>query len=149
MIKYIHIILTNLLLISIMVFSACCAKPLSPNTPLSMSDDDIINQGEEAALYVLTLCLNLDACEDKRIKRFKEEIIKNYPDWNEKTKVAIFTGEIFLGMTKKQAMVSWGEPKRIIKTVTEGHVLERMIYGNDQHLYFTDEILTAVKTNNE
>ena len=110
-----------------------------------MSDDKIIAQGEDAIIYVLSVRLRLDACEEKRINRFKKEILKNYPGWNEKTKTAILNGEVFIGMTKKQVRVSWGDPKRTVKTITDNTLHERFLYGNSRDLSFEGDILTAVQ----
>lgn len=132
-----------LILTFFILISSCCTTP--SYTPFSMSDEEIIHQGEEAIIYSLSLCLNLDVCEKERIIRFKKEIIKNHSDWSEKAKIAILKGEIFLGMRKKQVLASWGEPKRRVKTITKDKVQEQLIYNKDRNLYFEDEILIAVE----
>lgn len=137
-IRKILIILTFFILIS-----ACCTTPRY--APFSMSDEEIISQGEEAIIYSLSLCLNLDACEKKRIIRFRKEIIKNHSDWSEKAKKAILKGEIFLGMRKKQVLASWGEPKRRVKTITKDKMRVQLIYNKNRNLFFEDEILIAVE----
>ena len=138
--------LLNLILIFAMAFAGCCAKPLPGNTPLSMSDEDIINQGEDAIIYVISLCKSLRACKKTRVIGLKREILKHYPRWSLKTKDAILNGQVFIGMTKKQALVSWGQPKRSIKTMAQRIVREQFVYGKKKNLYFENEILKEVQT---
>ena len=52
-----------------------------------------------------------------------------------------------IGMTAKQVRdtTNWGEPVKVNRTVTAGHVHEQWVYGGSQYLYFDDGRLTAMQ----
>jgi hypothetical protein len=54
-------------------------------------------------------------------------------------------GKIFIGMTKDQALASWGEPERVNRTLTRGGVSEQWVYGPSTYLYFSNGRLTAAQ----
>jgi hypothetical protein len=51
-------------------------------------------------------------------------------------------GKIFIGMTKEQVVLSWGEPDDINKSVGPWGVHEQWVY-NSSYLYFENERLTS------
>ncbi len=53
--------------------------------------------------------------------------------------------KVFVGMTKDQALASWGRPERINRTLTRGGVSEQWVYGLSTYLYFTNGKLTAAQ----
>ena len=58
--------------------------------------------------------------------------------------------KVWIGMTKKMALLSWGEPDDINKTITARGVREQWLYRYSdykaQYLYFNNGILTAIQT---
>lgn len=60
--------------------------------------------------------------------------------WN-----ALENGTVFIGMTKEQATMSWGEPKSVNRTVTAGRSHEQWVYENNSYLYFDGSVLTGVQ----
>lgn len=64
--------------------------------------------------------------------------------WSKKVLNAIENKEVFVGMSKEQAILSWGEPKDINRTVTSNGTSEQYIYG-ESYLYFKNNKLTAIQ----
>lgn len=64
-----------------------------------------------------------------------------------KIKQAIEQRKIMIGMTRKQASLSWGEPVKVNKSVGSWGVKEQWVYGN-QYLYFTNGKLDSFQTSN-
>jgi hypothetical protein len=54
-------------------------------------------------------------------------------------------GQVVVGMTKEQALASWGRPERVNRTLTRGGVSEQWVYGLSTYLYFTNGRLTAAQ----
>jgi hypothetical protein len=72
----------------------------------------------------------------------------NNRDWDWKS---ILAGRIWIGMTDTQALVAWGLPTNIWRTVTARETRERWVYrggGLDgtRHLTFRNGILTSIET---
>jgi len=72
---------------------------------------------------------------------------KKYPHWSEEVWTAIRSYRVFLGMTREQARMSWGNPSDINRTITAYGVYEQWVYGTYSHryLYFEDGILTTIQ----
>ncbi|HEX4859981.1 MAG TPA: hypothetical protein VFV07_02010 [Rhizomicrobium sp.] len=58
---------------------------------------------------------------------------------------ALESGDVFVGMTKEQATMSWGEPQTINRTVTAGRTHEQWVYEHGSYLYFEGNVLTAIQ----
>lgn len=78
---------------------------------------------------------------------YRREIVNRHPDWPEKTKQAILSGKVFIGMPKEQARASWGEAYRVNRTTTQYGTHEQWVYGIYGHsfLYFVNDILTSIQ----
>jgi hypothetical protein len=48
-------------------------------------------------------------------------------------------------MTKQQAIMSWGEPSSVNRTITGRIVHEQWVYGDSNYLYFTNGVLTSIQ----
>jgi hypothetical protein len=66
-------------------------------------------------------------------------------DWDERTFEAIADGKLFVGMTKEQARISWGNPIKVNRTVGEYGTREQWIYGGQAYVYFDDDKLSAIQ----
>jgi len=73
--------------------------------------------------------------------------VQNHSRMQISFKHAILAGRIALGMTKKMAIASWGEPDGINRTVGLFGVHEQWTYDggsqNTKYLYFENGILTS------
>lgn len=76
---------------------------------------------------------------------FSETDLRKKYGWSKKICSAISKEEVFVGMTKTQARMSWGEPQDINRTTTGYIVHEQWVYGSGSYLYFDNEILTAIQ----
>ncbi|OFY16576.1 MAG: hypothetical protein A2X02_05405 [Bacteroidetes bacterium GWF2_29_10] len=56
----------------------------------------------------------------------------------------ILQNNIKIGMTREMCKLSWGEPNKINKTITDKKKSEQWVY-TDNYLYFEDDILTAMQ----
>lgn len=68
-----------------------------------------------------------------------------YADWSDRVWESIENNKIFIGMTKEQAIFSWGEPLKINKTVGSWGAHEQWVYGS-QNLYFENGILMSFQS---
>ncbi len=70
-----------------------------------------------------------------------------YKGWTERVWKSIDKGTVFVGMTKEQARLSWGDPDDINRTVTRHSTDEQWVYDGYGHgyLYFTNGRLTAIQ----
>ncbi|MCR4940383.1 MAG: DUF2845 domain-containing protein, partial [Treponemataceae bacterium] len=59
--------------------------------------------------------------------------------WN-----TILAEKVSVGMTKEMCRLSWGEPKRVNKTITESVIREQWVYGSN-YLYFENGILSSIQ----
>lgn len=75
-------------------------------------------------------------------KECRRYLVNKNPSWSQEIKNKILDGKISIGMTKEQAIVSWGNPKDINRTVVGSGVHEQWVYGS-QFLYFDNGILTS------
>ena len=65
-------------------------------------------------------------------------------DWSAKIKEQIRLDVVSIGMSKKMAELSWGEPKKINKDVNTYGTSEQWVYDGG-YLYFDNGILTAIQ----
>jgi len=65
--------------------------------------------------------------------------------WSDEVWAAIEEAEILIGMTSRQALMSWGKPRRINETTTSGGKSEQWVYTNDRYLYFKNGVLTTIQ----
>ena len=80
--------------------------------------------------------------EPKRQQRAQQEIATEQRENVE----AIKQHHALIGMTAAQVRQSWGEPKRIIRTMDERHAYEEWIYGRSgksASLYFIDGVFKS------
>jgi hypothetical protein len=52
---------------------------------------------------------------------------------------------VFVGMTKDQALASWGRPEHVNRTTTRLAVSEQWVYGDGTYVYFTNGRLTVIQ----
>jgi hypothetical protein len=82
--------------------------------------------------------------QDHRIMR--QELVSRHTEWSETAKTKIIKGEVFIGMTKTQALACRGIPSDINRTVTANIIHEQWVYENlgvSTYLYFDNDKLTA------
>jgi hypothetical protein len=60
-------------------------------------------------------------------------------NWN-----LIIAGKVKVGMTKEMCELSWGQPKKINQTITQGKKNEQYVY-KENYLYFNNGLLTAIQ----
>jgi hypothetical protein len=65
-----------------------------------------------------------------------------HPSWTEEEAYLVSIGEIRIGMTKEMAVVAWGKPYDINRTVGSWGIHEQWVYGS-RYLYFENGILTS------
>ena len=58
---------------------------------------------------------------------------------------AIEEEKVFMGMTEDQALMSWGNPKTVNRTVTGSGVDEQWVYGSSSYLYFKKGLLSSIQ----
>jgi hypothetical protein len=79
----------------------------------------------------------------------KAKLIKQkHPDWSNDTCNTIAGKKIFIGMTKEQAIASWGKPFKINTTHTQyGDHEQWVMYDsvNSDYLYFEKGKLTSIQ----
>lgn len=68
------------------------------------------------------------------------------PKWGEKIIKAIKNRDVLIGMTPTQVLLSWGNPKKINKTITKSGILEQWVYGDlGPYLYFENDKLVTIQ----
>lgn len=90
------------------------------------------------------------AAKAKRKKDFekavaaRKELLRNCTP---EVRIAINAGRVFLGMTRGQARLSWGDPKSINTTIASYGVHEQWIYSvlGHRYLYFENGALTTIQ----
>ncbi len=65
--------------------------------------------------------------------------------WSKKVWDAIENGEVYVGLTKEQARMSWGEPEKINTTTTKRGSTEQWVYKSGSYLYFDGNLLTTIQ----
>lgn len=75
---------------------------------------------------------------------FEKDPRKTY-NWSEDTWLSIINSQIKIGMTKEQAILSWGEPVKINRSINGAGLDEQWVYGSkkSQYLYFSNGTLTS------
>jgi len=68
-----------------------------------------------------------------------------HPTWSNDECEIIAEGKVRIGMTKEQAIASWGNPDDINKTTSSFGTHEQWVYGLSSYLYFEDGILTTIQ----
>ncbi|WP_294344791.1 hypothetical protein [Prosthecochloris sp.] len=67
------------------------------------------------------------------------------PGSSQKVRQAIERQEVIMGMTEKEAVLSWGEPEKVNESVGSWGVREQWVYGYS-YLYFKNGNLTSWQT---
>ena len=104
-------------------------------------------------VIVLCLCLFGAGCAST-IKAFtpgatrKSNYIESHPELSQAEAQQIAKGTIWIGMTKEQAIASWGQPRDVNRTGSSFGISEQWCYGEygeipDYYLYFENGILTS------
>jgi hypothetical protein len=52
---------------------------------------------------------------------------------------------VWMGMTADQALMSWGKPRKVNKTIVSSGTHEQWVYPGDQYLYFENDTLTSLQ----
>jgi len=77
----------------------------------------------------------------------KRTFLKEEEGYDPRTIDAIIEGEVFMGMSTKQVLYSWGKPDDINRTVGSWGVHEQWVYDrgdySSQYLYFEDGELNS------
>ena len=86
-----------------------------------------------AIFGLLTSCMSWSERQAQNRKEENDErrntYIKFHPETSVKMKEIILSGSIAIGMTKEQAIASWGKPQKNNRTVTKYGVREQWCYG--------------------
>ena len=77
-------------------------------------------------------------------KFFMTDPRKLYP-WTPQVWNAIEDEKIFVGMTKEQVTMSWGEPLSINQTVTGAGKSEQWVFRNHRFAYFHGGVMTSAQ----
>jgi hypothetical protein len=72
--------------------------------------------------------------------KYKNDLIKKY---HQTIATKILNQKIWLGMTDKMAIESWGKPDDINRSVGSWGVHEQWVYPDNQYLYFENGKLTS------
>lgn len=102
---------------------------------------ELFNQGlnkKARRLYFDDLERTKKIAEETRIKY----IIKKY---GKKDGQRILDGKVWIGMTKEQALDSWGSPEDINRTITSDITHEQWVYPYGTYLYFDNGKLTGIQ----
>jgi hypothetical protein len=65
--------------------------------------------------------------------------------WNPQVWSAIENEKIFVGMTKAQVMMSWGEPSSSNQTVTGTGKTEQWVYSDRRYVYFNGDVMIGAQ----
>lgn len=76
-------------------------------------------------------------------KALKEKYKKH--KWSKKVWDSIFSHKVFIGMSKLQATLSWGEPASINRSTGSFGVHEQWVYGGSNYLYFENGVLRTIQ----
>lgn len=89
------------------------------------------------------LDFSINNFEEKVIAKFFTRDPRTVYNWSANAWAHIEGGEVWVGMTKAQAQLAWGEPDSVNRTTTRRGVLEQWVYGSRSYLYFADGVLTS------
>jgi len=67
-------------------------------------------------------------------------------NWSPKVWAAIEDGDVFVGMTSEQAMLSCGKPRDVNNTIVRRTAEQQWVYGAHNYLYIEDGRVSAYKT---
>lgn len=88
-------------------------------------------------------------CGDKVLVSFSDMYIYKTnpisPSWDVRIVDAIKRNSLIIGMTDRQAMLSWGKPNKINRTHTARGTNEQWVYQNNSYLYFENDVLVAIQ----
>lgn len=79
----------------------------------------------------------------KQIKAIRDKYKKF--KWSKKIWNSIETGKVFIGMTKLQATLAWGEPESVNRTIGLWGEHEQWVYTHKSYLYFENGILKTIQ----
>lgn len=68
------------------------------------------------------------------------------PKWDKAVTEAVKQRKIKIGMTDQQALLSWGKPERVNKSVGTYGVHEQWVYGRDHYLYMENGELISFQS---
>lgn len=117
---------------------SCKANSCTVNIPKSLIENN---------------CMNFDRIKESEktaYKRKKDEdkiqyFKTKYPKWSSKAIQAVIDEKVYIGMTKEQALVSWGPPEEINTTTTKYGSREQWVYSLKCYLYFEGNKLVAIQ----
>lgn len=72
--------------------------------------------------------------------RQRDYLMEN-PKTDSRTKNAILSGSIFIGMSQDQVFASWGKPDHKSNTKTPRGFISQWIYESGDYLYFLNDVL--------
>lgn len=75
---------------------------------------------------------------------FMEDPFAKY-NYDAKTWEAVKNRRIFIGMSKEQVVLSWGEPNEINRTNTQHSSSEQWVYANYNYVYFENNLVTSIQ----
>ena len=78
-------------------------------------------------------------------EKFFEHDPRQIFNWSDRVWNAIAYQDVFVGMKKEQAQLSWGKPKDINRTLNSRVIKEQWVYGSGSYLYFEDGLLVAIQ----
>lgn len=90
---------------------------------------------------------NRELAAEKELKKQLKALRDKYKKykWSKKAWNSIETGKVFIGMTKLQATLAWGEPESVNRTIGSWGEHEQWVYTLKSYLYFENGILKAIQ----
>lgn len=84
---------------------------------------------------------------EKELKMQMKALREKYKKykWSKKVWNSIETEKVFIGMTKLQATLAWGEPESVNRTIGSWGEHEQWVYTLKSYLYFENGILKAIQ----
>lgn len=90
---------------------------------------------------------------EKRLFNVRQKWYTNYhTEWPITIRTAISNGNICIGMTRIQVMISWDNPEKINRTMTANGVHEQWVYyplgllsSRRTYIYFDNDVCTAIQ----
>jgi hypothetical protein len=73
------------------------------------------------------------------------KLCKAHPTWSKDDCDTIAAGKVRIGMSKEQAIASWGKPQDINSTSTAFGTHEQWVYNLSSYLYFDNDTLTTIQ----
>ncbi len=118
-------------------------------TDVRVIKDQWLHWYDSALKVVINMQDDSGHCYALDPQTFQEEYslvspFKLYGDWSAKVWKAIRDGKVFVGMTKTQAKMAWGEPSDVNSTTTKHGTSEQWVYDGG-YLYFDGNRLTTIQ----